>query len=366
MEAREIFMRTLPFCWVKLGLGLLNILICALLFGLLMGLALLFNSEGVTGIMFFVWLGLIGLVNFVINHYIGYLVRAGHIAVIAETFKLGRVPAGCVSVGKELVTSRFGTANAYFAIDKLVAGAVKQIQRTLGRLADSILGALPMTDKLKSALNFFLDISLGYIDECCLGYTFYKNEQNAYKSACDGVIIYAKNWKELLKHAAWTALTVVLSLIIATLVSLVLFGALFRLLDWSGFVAFVLALMLAWVIKYAFIDSWIMVKMMHGYMRLAPSTPITVDLYGQMCSLSARFREMFNQIGMAAEAAPAPAAEPQLLPETQAAEAAEPIPAGQEEPEPAPAAAEKPRFCPECGAPLQAGMAFCGQCGTRI
>ena len=352
MEAREIFMRTLPFCWAKLGLGLLNIVLCGLLFAILMGLSLLFNSEGVAGIMFFVWLGLIVVVNFIINHYLGYLVKAGHIAVIAESFKLGRVPGSCMSVGKEMVKNRFGTANAYFAIDKLVAGAVKQIQRTLGRLADSIFGALPMMDKVKSAVNFFLDISLGYIDECCLGYTFYKDGQNAYKSACDGVIIYAKNWKELLKNAAVTALTVVLSVVLVTLVSFVCFGCLFRMLEWSGFVAFVLALMMAWAIKYAFIDSWIMVKMMHGYMKLAPSTPITFDLYGKMSALSSRFREMFEQSGTSPEGEPA----------------AEPLPAlgtGEEHVEEG-AAAERPCFCSACGAPLQAGMAFCGNCGVRV
>lgn len=45
MTAKDIFMKTLPFCWSKLGLGLLNIVICVVLFAILMGIALLFNSE---------------------------------------------------------------------------------------------------------------------------------------------------------------------------------------------------------------------------------------------------------------------------------------------------------------------------------
>ena len=205
MTAKDIFMKTLPFCWSKLGLGLLNIVICVVLFAILMGIALLFNSEGVAAVMIIVWFVLIGIVNFVINHYFAYLVKAGHVAVIAQTFKDGRVPDNCVSVGKAMVKDRFGTANAYFAIDKLVSGAVKQLQRTLGRITDSLLGSLPGADSVKSATNFFLNISLGYIDECCLSYTFYNRGQNAYKSACDGVVIYAQNWKHLLKNAAMTA-----------------------------------------------------------------------------------------------------------------------------------------------------------------
>lgn len=351
MTAKDIFMKTLAFCWAKLGLGLLNILICVVLFAILMGISLLFASESVTGIMFFVWLGLAGAVNFAINHYWGYLVKAGHVAIIAQTFKDGRVPSNCVSVGKQMVLDRFGTANAYFAIDKLVSGAVKQLQRTLGRITNSLFGAVPGADTVKSAANFFLDISLGYVDECCLSYTFYRNDQNAYKSACDGVVIYAQNWKHLLKNAAMTALTVIISLLVVTLVAFILFGGIFRLLGWSGFVAFVLALMLAWTVKYAFIDSWIMVKMMHGYMQVAPTTVITFDLYTKLSGISGKFREMFRQSGTTAETMQPQPVQPQPVYAPEA---------------PAAPVADKPRFCPQCGTAIAAGKAFCGNCGAKV
>ena len=38
------------------GWGLLNIVICVVLFAILMGIALLFNSEGVAAVMIIVWL----------------------------------------------------------------------------------------------------------------------------------------------------------------------------------------------------------------------------------------------------------------------------------------------------------------------
>lgn len=339
MTAKEIFMKTLPFCWMKLGLGILNIVICVALFALLMGISLLFDSEGVAVIMFIVWLVLVGIVNFAINHYVGYLLKAGHVAVVARTFKDGRVPSNCISAGKDMVKERFGTTNVYLAIDKLVSGAVKQLQRTLGRVTDSLLGALPGTDGLKSATNFFLNISLGYIDECCLSYTFYKDEQNAYKSACDGVVIYAQNWKHLLKNAAMTALTVIVSMLVVTIVAFIIFGGLFRLLGWSGFVAFVLALMMAWTVKYAFVDSWMMVKMMHGYMQVAPTTIITFDLYGKLSSMSGKFRELFRKSGET----------PTPTPHTAAS-----------------TTEYRPRHCPRCGTATQGNKPFCGVCGTQL
>jgi hypothetical protein len=341
MKAKEVFSKTLVFGWVKLGLGLLNILVAAVLFAVLMGISYLFNSGGAGAILFFIWLGVVGLVNFLLNHYIGYLVKAAHVAVIATSFQNGAVPADPLQTGKAMVKERFGTSNVYFVLDKLVAGSVRQLQRTLGRLTDSLLGSIPGMDSLKKLMNLFLDISLGYIDECCLGYTFVHPEQNAFKSAADGVVIYFWNWKTLLKDAAKTTLTVVLSVAAVTLVAFIVFGGLFRLLEWSGFVAFVLSLLLAWTVKYAFIDSWILVKMMSSYMEAVPTTAITFDLYGKLCNLSGKFKELWQKGGGQSQPAPAPEA----------------VPA------PAPVAAH---FCPGCGARLDTNASFCGSCGARI
>ncbi len=349
MTASEVYSKTLVFGWIKLGLGLVNILIAVVLFAVLMGISVLMGSEGVAGIMLIVWLSVVGVVNFIINHYFGYLVKAGHVAVIATSFQTGQVPNDPVNVGKAMVKERFGTSNVYFGIDKLVAGSIKQLQRTLGRVTDSLLGAIPGMDGVKGLMNMFLDISLGYIDECCLGYTFNHKEQNAYKSAADGVVIYAQNWKTLLKDSAKTTLTVILSVVVVTLVGFILFGGIFRLLGWSGLVAFVIALFFAWTVKYAFIDSWILVKMMSSYMQVAPTTVITFDLYGKLSQLSGKFRELYNKGG-----ASAPPVQPRPIQQPVQPQTAEPT------------ATASPKFCPSCGTPVTADKKFCGSCGAKL
>ena len=47
MTAKEVFSKTLQFGWIKLGLRLLNILIAVVLFAIMMGIAVLFDSGGV-------------------------------------------------------------------------------------------------------------------------------------------------------------------------------------------------------------------------------------------------------------------------------------------------------------------------------
>lgn len=378
MKAKDIFLKTLAFGWIKLGLGLLNIVIAVALFAALMGISVLSGSEGVGAAMFLVWLVLVGIVNFALNHYIGYLVKAGHVAVITTAFKTGVIPNNPVTVGKAMVKDRFGTSNVYFVLDKLVSGSVKQLQRALGRVTDSLLGALPGGGAIKSLTNLFLNISLGFIDECCLGYTFYRNDRNPYKSAADGVVIYAQNWKTLLKDAAKTTFVVILSVVVVTAVAFVLLGGLFRLLEWSVFVAFIISLLLAWTVKYAFIDSWILVKMMSSYMQVAPNTQITFDLYGKLSGLSGKFKKLLQKSDTDEPAPdfsrggtqPAMATAPVAAAEQPAATFVEPTATGTgQQPAtaaPSPTVEPRPRFCPSCGTPLTPGSAFCGGCGAKI
>jgi hypothetical protein len=362
MKAGELYSKTMPFVWAKLLLGLITVIVSAVLFGILMGLAWLFNSDGVTGIMILIWLGAVGVVRFVIMHYFGYLVKAGHIAVMAEAVTTGRVPANQVSYGKQMVIERFATSNIYFAVDKLVSGAVKQIQRGIGKLGNA-LDFVPGMKQVAGLAQFFVELSLGYVDECCLGYTFYKKEQGAFKSAADGVVIYAQNWKTLLGSAGKTMAMVLLGMAGITLALFIVLGLLFRIFAWPGWVAFAIALLIALAVKFAFMDSFILARTMAAYMSIAPTTVITFDLYSKLCGLSAKFKELFNK-GRQEEPAPAPQT---------AYAGANGFSAQQGAPTPMSvqgaaqdATEEKPAFCGQCGAKNKRGTKFCGSCGAAM
>ena len=294
MTAGEIYSKTMPFVWAKLLLGLATIAISTVLFGILMGLAWLFNSEGVAMIMFLVWLGAFGVLRLIIMHYIGYLLQAGHIAVITEAVTTGLIPANQMAYGKKMVLDRFATSSIYFAVDKLVSGAVKQIQRSIGKLGNAF-DFIPGMKSITSLAQYFVELSLGYIDECCLGYTFYKKEQGVYKSAADGVVVYAQNWKTLLASAAQTMVMVIGAIAAITLVLFLVLGLLFRAFAWPGWVAFVIALLIALAIKFAFIDSFILVRTIDAYMGVAPTTLISYDLYGNLSGLSPKFKELWDK-----------------------------------------------------------------------
>lgn len=350
MTSKQLFNQTRPFCMAKLALGGATVLLSLVLFLLLMGIGWLFGDGGML-VTFIIWVGGTGVIRFALMHYFGYLVKAGHIAVIAEAMKTGRIPDNQVDYGKQMVTQRFATSNIYFTVDKLVTGAVKQIQGGIEKLGNK-LDFIPGMEAVAGLAKFFVDIALGYIDECCFGWTFYNPEQGAFKSAADGVVIYAQNWKVLLKDAAKTMVKVVLGMIGMTLVIFVPVGLLFKILKWSPLIAFLMAALIAWAVKFAFVDSYIMCQMMVSYMQVAPATTITFDLYSTLSGISSSFKELWNK-GQAespqpayAAAAPAPAS---------AAPAASPAPT-----------AAKPVFCGQCGTRNDAGTKFCGSCGAKL
>ncbi len=360
MKAGELFRKTFGFVTAKLLLGGATVLISVVLLAILMGLGWLFG-EGGMAICLIIWIALTGAVRFAIMHYFGYLVKAGHIAVLAEAVTTGKVPDNQVNYGKEKVKERFSTANVYFAVDKLVTGAVKQIQGGIQKLGNT-MDFIPGMQAVTNAAKFFVDLSLGYIDECCLGYTFYKKEQGAYQSACDGVVIYAQNIKELLKNAAKTMLRVILLMVVIVLAVFIPIGLLFKLLSWSPLIAFLLALFVAWVIKFAFMDSYILCQTMASYMAVAPNTRIAFDLYGQLSGISSSFKKLYDE---GEKEGPRPNAQQYAY--AGGTPAPNPQPAyTSANPTPVQNSDEKPVFCGQCGAKNAQGVGFCGECGSKL
>ena len=357
MTAKQLFSKTMPFVWAKLALGGVAVLIGAVLLVIMLLLGWLFGEWGMV-IMLILWFFLMKGAWRLLMQYAGYLVKAGHIAVIAEACFTGQVPADQVAYGKAKVTERFATSSVYFAVDKLVSAAIKEIQKGIGKVGNA-LDFIPGMEAATGAAQFFVSIALGYVDECCLGWTFYKKEQGAFKSAADGVVIYAQNWKPLLKGAGVTMLKVILLTLVVALIIFVPVGILFKIFSWSPLAAFLLACLIAFVVKFAVMDSYIMIQMMAVYMGVAPQTTITFDLYGNLCKISGKFKELFQKGQAETPAQPAYATANAAPAAGYAAPAAAPT-------IPQQAAGAKPVFCGQCGAKNDPGTKFCGSCGAKL
>lgn len=293
MKAKDVYFKTMIFVWLKLALGGALLLASLILLAICLGLGSLGGGNGMA-IAFIIWLLLVCALYGAVNRYVGYMLKAGHVAMVTTAVTTGALPENQIQSAFGMIKERFVAANAYFVIDRLISGAVSQLQKGLQKI-DDVLGKIPGVSLIVSFAQMFVQIALGYVDECCLGYTFLHKEQSAFKSAADGVVIYFQNWKRLLKDAALMTVIVMGLSLLAWLLPFLLFTAIFAAFGIHWVFALIIGIIISMVIKNAFIDSWMMVKMMVSYMEVAPSTEITFDLYGKLSKLSSSFKKLFEK-----------------------------------------------------------------------
>lgn len=305
MKANEVYSKTMKFVWLKLAMGGCVLLISAVLGLIMFGIAAAADSDELFSIMMLIWLILSAACLGVAEHFIGYILKTGHVAVVTTIVTTGKVPEDQFAYGKEMVMKNFPTAAAYFAVDKLVAGAVKEINKGLD-VVGNLLGKIPGMESVVSFLQSFVSIALGNVDECCLAYTFYRTDQSALESSVDGVVIYFQNWKTVLKDALKVTFITMLVSAIAWIILMVIMVGILAVTGMPGFnaffVAFIFTLLTVMIVKSAVMDSYSMVCMVCSYMQVAPTTELTFDLYDKLCKLSAKFKSLFQKSKQGASA----------------------------------------------------------------
>lgn len=316
MKNGDIFKKTMPFVWRRLGMYLLLNIGIILYFALVIFLITLFAANGgVVGIIIALILCPIGLRIYTFGcDYIGYMIKAAHVAAIGELAVTGTIPQGMtvVQFGKSKVKERFVASNVYFGLDKLVTGAVKQIQNMITRVGN-IFGNIEFIQNIIKILNIFVEIVLGYVDEAVLARVFYKKEENAWKASADGVVLYFQSWKEILKNAA----VLVIMIILFYGIGMGLIYAVAMLLGFTSDLWAILVIIVGFfvidVFKQSFLDSYITVSVVNKYMSVTINQTPQFDLYEKARGWSKKFKELCGKaeaegavVGAAVAAQPAP------------------------------------------------------------
>jgi len=212
--------------------------------------------------------GVVSIAVYWIREYILYIVKAGHIAVMVHLIDGQDVPGGQdqISYARAVVTERFAEANVLFVIDQLVKGAIRAITGLIGGIAAFL--PIPGLSGLVSFINTVIRLSLTYVDEIILGYNIRINSTSPFETARQGVVLYAQNGRIMVKNAVWLAVImwgvsfVIFLLMLAPAAAIMWFipGQL-------GGWAFVLAILLAWAFKAAFIEPFAIACLMQVYFK---------------------------------------------------------------------------------------------------
>lgn len=202
VKATGIFLRTLPFVLLRIVVGVLFGVLAVIYFGLVAWtLFSLADGGTISSTVALVGLLLAGLlfawVVRLARRYVLYLVSAAHIAVIAHIVETGDVPGRQLSYGSGVVRDNFTSASALFAVDELVKGIVKQFNGSM----TSFSGVTSFAPGLKNVIEILrraIALAATYIDEAILAHMLVSDEENPWRAARDGVVLYAKSWKPVL------------------------------------------------------------------------------------------------------------------------------------------------------------------------
>jgi len=315
VSASAIIKVTKPFVAARV-LVYLAVTLIMLVVGIL-GALLCIWSATVSGALSFIlflaiFFGLVGFLRFA-KRYALYMVKAAHIAAITEYLKTGNVPVtekgykSVLAFGAEKIKSNFVSANVAFAADALISGATRQIMRWVNRI-ENLFSFIPGARSIFAFINLVLSTALNYIDEAVLSYVFWHTEEKSgLKKACDGLVYYAQSWKSMLKGALKVGVTIWLLRIVSYLVFFFIFNTIGAVLFSAS--GFFFALLIAFVVLYgietALVDPYATCIMIIDYHKAIKDQPLKADLYGKLCSVSRKFRDLFSKSGQ-----PNPAGDP--------------------------------------------------------
>ncbi len=237
--------------------------------------------------------GVVGAVMYLAREYVLYIVKAGHIAVLVKLLDGEQMPEGRsqIAYARQEVTKRFAQASVLFGVDQLVKGVL----RAITGLVRGIMSVLPIpgAKQFVSIVHAFLRIAVGFIDEVILAYAIRTKSDNAWASARTGLVLYAQNYKPMLKNAAWLALIVYGLSFIVFLVMLAPAALAVYLIPgaWSAG-GIVFALIFAWAVKAALLEPFAITCMMEVYFRTIAGQVPDPAWEAKLDSLSAKFTKL--------------------------------------------------------------------------
>lgn len=233
-----------------------------------------------------------GIIYF-LREYILYVVKAGHIAVLVELLDGHAVPMGRPQIdhASQMVRERFAETSVLFGIDQIIKGVLRAVIGIVEGVA--ALLPIPGLEQIAGLVRAFLRIAVGFIDEVILAYAFRTRATNPWASAETALVLYAQNYKYMLRNAAWLTLITYGLAFIVFLVMLVPAGAVVYLIPggWSAG-GFIFAIVFAWAVKAALLEPFAITCMMDCYFQVIRGQSPDPDWDARISGVSKKFQEL--------------------------------------------------------------------------
>ena len=192
----QVYKKTLSFSLVGFLVDLLSLLLFAgcIIGGFFIGNAI--NDKGIIGLVVGLLVGIVALV--LIKLFVSNVLKAGQIAMMTQGVTEGKLPDNVLHEGRKAVKERFASITAFFLVTRLIKGAFRQIGRTINKIGTSVGG--DTGNAITSAIDTGIQILVGFLCDCCLGWVFYRKNVKTSTAACEGAAIFFRNGKTLIRN----------------------------------------------------------------------------------------------------------------------------------------------------------------------
>ena len=154
-------------------------------------------ENGVVGAIIGFILGCIGAA--LINLFITNRFKAAQIAMMTRGVTEGNLPdKGTFKEGLNEMKGKFGKITVFFFITNAIKSLFKQIGRGVTGAATAIGGQTGNT--VGNVIDSAVQTLIGYLCDCCLGWILYRKDQNAFRSGCEGAVIFFKHGKTMIRN----------------------------------------------------------------------------------------------------------------------------------------------------------------------
>ncbi len=248
------------------------------------------SGTGVGGLLGF---GVISAILYWAREYLLYLVKAGHIAVLVKLLQGEQLPGGKsqIDYAQGIVRERFAEASSLFLLDQLIKGILGAINGLL--MTVTTLLPIPALQGLLRFVQKIFNLSLTYVDEIILAYNLRAESDNPWASSKDALILYAQNYKGMLKNAFFLmfiqyGLALLIFLVITGPVAAIAGLLSEGLATWSV----LLSIVFAWAFKSALLEPFAIAALMQAYFKLIEGQQPNPEWDEKLTGLSSRFREL--------------------------------------------------------------------------
>lgn len=233
-EAAQNMIRTYQFILLRviIGLGLAFGLVATLVASIWLWLTL---DPFVAVSLIVVLLLVLTLASYIIGPYVVYLVEAGHVAVLTHMITAGEAPTNQIRFGLKQVRGNFASVTVLFVLVIAIKRVLRQLNAIINRIVSSLTEGLSTGGRQREAgvvqglvgiVQLALNITISSVDKAILANIYLSDEENNWKPAKEGVVLYAMTWKPILASALVVATVFYGPLIVAGYFSEQILGAL--------------------------------------------------------------------------------------------------------------------------------------------